>query len=290
MKPIQLAALNVYSALAAPYRRARLQRLAAASRCPISVLFYHRVADDHPNGWTITTDQFRRHLDYCQANFEIIDLAEVQRRIALGQSAAPAVAITFDDGYRDNCDFAIPELIRRQLPCTYFVTVNHVRDGLPFRHDVDAGHPLPVHTGIEVRQLADAGIEIGCHTQSHVDFSTVSDPRVLEHEIVAAKAELEQLIGRSVRYFAFPYGLPQQVTPAAVEMIHQAGFAGYCTAFGGYNHVGQDSFHIRRCHGDPEFARLRNWLTYDPRKARREPRIYAPVWGCAAATQSASFR
>jgi len=255
MKPLQLAALNAYSAFAAPYRLARLQRLAAQSLCPISVLFYHRVADSHPNGWTITTDQFRRHLDYCQKNFEIIDLAEVQRRIATGTSRLPAVAITFDDGYRDNCDFAIPELIRREIPCTYFATVNHIRDSRPFAHDVDVGYALPVNTAAQLREISDAGIEIGCHTRSHIDLRSVTDPAVLRSEIVEAKAE------------------PAQITQAAVEWIHRASFAGFCSAFGGYNHVGQDPFHIRRCHGDPEFARLRNWLSYDPRKARGEPLI-----------------
>jgi hypothetical protein len=86
-----------------------------------------------------------------------------------------------------------------------------------------------------------------------------------------AKDELEQMIGRAIRYFAFPYGMPEQLTEEAIEVVQEAGFAGFCSAFGGYNLPGRDAFHIRRCHGDPEFSRFVNWLSFDPGKLRKEP-------------------
>jgi peptidoglycan/xylan/chitin deacetylase (PgdA/CDA1 family) len=183
------------------------------------------------------------------------------------------VSITFDDGYRDNCEFALPMLMERNIPCTYFVSTQHVIGQIPFAHDVAQGQTLAVNTPQDLRRLADAGVEMGCHTRSHVDFSKVHDFKMVRREIVDAKQELEQIIGQAVRYFAFPFGLPAQLTQAAIEVIHEAGFDGFCSAFGGYNLVGRDSFHIRRCHADPEFARLKNWLTFDRRKSAREPSI-----------------
>ena len=121
--------------------------------------------------------------------------------------------------------------------------------------------------------MSDRGIEIGCHTRSHVDFSKLHDVKLVRQEIIDAKKELEQIIGNAVRYFAFPFGLPEQLTQVAIETIHEAGFDGFCSAYGGYNFVGRDSFHIRRCHGDPEFARLKNWLTFDPRKSSKERNV-----------------
>ena len=266
-------ALAARASLAAPIRRARLRQLAAQGRAPVSVLFYHRVSDEHPNCWTISRDSFRRHVDYCCRHLDLIDLAEVQHRVASDDSPTPAVSFTFDDGYADNCDFALPLLIERQIPCTYFVTTSHVRNRSPFSHDARVGVPLKVNTVGQIREAADCGVEIGCHARTHFDFSQVHDKRVIRREIIDAKEELEQMIGKPVGYFAFPYGLPAHLTPEAIEMIHAAGFVGFCSAFGGYNLPGRDAFHIRRCHGDPEFSRFVNWLSFDPRKLRNEPTI-----------------
>lgn len=267
------AALGARASFVAPLRKSRLQRLALQAKSPVSVLFYHRVADSYPNDWTLSCDQFRRHVEYCQRNFSLVDLAEVQRRVRDNDSRSAAVSITFDDGYRDNSDFALPLLIERSVPCTYFVTTSNVRNQSAFAHDQRAGRTLAVNTVEQIREASDAGIEIGCHTRNHVDFSRIHDPKVVREEIVDAKDELEQVIGKRVRYFAFPFGMPRQLTQMAIEAVHEAGFHGFCSAYGGYNMVGRDSFHIRRFHGDPQFSRFVNWLSFDQSKLWREPDV-----------------
>jgi peptidoglycan/xylan/chitin deacetylase (PgdA/CDA1 family) len=273
MNPLHRAAANVRTTLLTPYRHAWSRWLASQSQAPISVLFYHRVANAHTTPWTISYQQFCRHIEYCDENYEMIDLAEVQRRVHDQDSRVPSVSITFDDGYRDNSYFALPLLIERGIPCTYFVTTSNVRNQTAFEHDRAAGKASAVNTVRQLREAADAGVEIGCHTRHHVDFSRIHDPAVVRNEIVEAKDELEQMIGKPVRYFAFPYGMPQHLTQVAIEMVSEAGFAGFCSAYGGYNIVGRDAFHIRRIHGDPEFVRLRNWLGFDRRKLKREPDV-----------------
>jgi len=273
MNPLYRTALAVRATLAMPFRRAELRRLCNKSRAPISVLFYHRVADRHCTPWTISSEQFRRHIDYCQRNFELIDLEEVQRRVSRNHSCAAAASLTFDDGYRDNGDTALPLLIDRGIPRTYFVSTSIIRRQSPFPHDVEAGRPLAVNTVAQLREVSDAGIEIGCHTRNHIDFSRVHDRKIVRQEIVESKNELQQMIGKPVRYFAFPYGMPQQLTQIAIEAVYEAGFDGFCSAYGGYNLPGRDAFHIRRFHGDPEFARLINWLSFDRRKLQQEPEV-----------------
>ena len=273
MNSLQLAALKAYTMVATPIRHARLRALSAQSTSPISVLFYHRVSDDRPTAWTLSRHDFQRQIDYCYENFELIDLGEVQRRIRDQDSCTPAASITFDDGYRDNSDFALPLLIERGIPCTYFVTTSNIQSQSVFPHDKQSGLRLAVNTVAQIREASDAGIEIGCHTRHHVDFSRVQDPNVVRHEIIDAKDELEQMIGKAVRFFAFPYGLPRQLTQIAIETVHLAGFDGFCSAYGGYNVVGRDVFHIRRIHGDAEFVRFVNWLSFDQRKLRNEPEV-----------------
>ena len=69
-----------------------------------------------------------------------------------------------------------------------------------------------------------------------------------------------------MRYFAFPYGQHENLSADAFRVAVDAGYDGVCSAYGGYNFPGDDPFHIRRIHADPELIRLKNWLTVDPRK------------------------
>jgi peptidoglycan/xylan/chitin deacetylase (PgdA/CDA1 family) len=281
MNPLRHGLLAARNVVTIPRRHQRLATLAEQGQAPLSVLFYHRVADSHPNAWTIGRRSFRRQLDYCEQHFEFIDLAELQLRVQYQASNRPAVCLTFDDGYRENSDFALPLLIQRRIPCTYFVCTANLLNQTAFPQDVAAGRPLPVNTVDQIRAAADAGIAIGCHTRNHVDFSTVHDPQTVRDEIIGAKAELEQWIDRPVRYFAFPYGMPEQLTQIAVDTVIEAGFDGFCSAYGAYNLPSDDPFHIRRIHGDPEMARLKNWLSFDPRKLQQSVSLHfqLPVSG-----------
>jgi hypothetical protein len=73
-----------------------------------------------------------------------------------------------------------------------------------------------------------------------------------------------------IRYFAFPYGQHENLSAVAFRIAYEAGFAGVCSAYGGYNFPGDDPFHLRRFHADEEFIRFVNWMTVDPRKVRMQ--------------------
>ena len=223
--------------------------------------------------------QFEQQVLQIRKNYEVIGLDEVQRRVRWKQSFRPAAAITFDDGYADNAGFALPLLVKLRLPCTYFVSVDNIRDGLPFPHDVQHGQPLKPNSVDELRHWSNAGIEIGLHTRTHFDFSQGDDDAIIEREILSARDELQEMIGRPVRYFAFPYGMPEQLSLRAISAIHEAGMSGFCSAYGAYNVPGRDDFHIRRIHGDSENERFENWLYFDQRKLNSEPRIESKTVG-----------
>ena len=195
----------------------------------------------------------------------LVSLAEAQRRLREGNSR-PAVHITFDDGYADNNDFALPLLVREQIPCTYFVSTHFIRHGVPFPHDAQRGVRLQPNNFDDLRRWAAEGIEIGAHTRTHPDIGKLSDPGRVRDEIVGAGEELQQMLRRPVRYFAFPYGLPQSMTQRAFELADEAGYEAVCSAYGAYNFPGDDAFHIQRVHGDDDFLRFQNWMTIDPRK------------------------
>jgi len=73
------------------------------------VIYYHRVADHTPNGWTISNAQFRREIEWLEASFDLVSLGEAQRRVREGNSR-PSVSITFDD--------ATPRIVNRHCLCS----------------------------------------------------------------------------------------------------------------------------------------------------------------------------
>lgn len=273
MNFLRRAALTTSYRLSANRRQRRLEQLGRLGKAPMSVLFYHRVAPDHPNDWTIAPDQFERHITYIRERFDLIGLDELQRRLRDCDSERPSVTITFDDGYADNCQFALPLLIRHRIPTVYFVSTVHVDRQLPFGHDVAAGQPLRVNSVEQLQAAAAGGVEIGLHTANHCNFNCVQTEEQLQEEITEAKQALEKMIDGPVRYLAVPFGMPEQMRPAVFRAAYECGLSGVCSGFGGYNEVGQDGFHIRRIHGDPQFIRLQNWLSYDQRKVRRTPML-----------------
>lgn len=266
MNPWRRCLLQAYYYATWHWRRLLERRHSQASRAPVIILFYHRVAETVPNEWTIHPREFTRHIRWLKSHYELISLSEAQRRIETRENRKPAVCITFDDGYADNCSYALPYLVMERIPFAYFVTTDNVLRGVPFPHDVKAGSPLRPNGLDELRALAEAGVEIGCHSRSHVSLGTVSEPKRLHDEVVRSRDELQQALGAPVRYFAFPYGLHQHLNVRAFHLARSAGYAGVCSAYGGFNFPGDDAFHLQRIHADGEFIRLKNWLTMDPRK------------------------
>ncbi|RMF39262.1 MAG: polysaccharide deacetylase family protein, partial [Planctomycetota bacterium] len=145
--------IRLYRTLTGPGRHLLRWQMDRTSGFPIAILFYHRVADDVPNDWTISCADFAMHLDWLQSEFELVGLPEVQRRLREGRCSRPTAAISFDDGYADNCAFAIPELLRRGIPATYFVSTDFVREQKPFPHDLRAGQPLAPNTIEQIRSM-----------------------------------------------------------------------------------------------------------------------------------------
>ena len=256
--------IDSYRTVTWPWRKFMMRRMQKNSTVPISVLFYHRVANEELNPWSISQADFEMQIAWMQENFDMISLDEVQHRIKNGNSR-PAISITFDDGYAENCSFALPMLLERRIPVTYFVTTHHTTHNRPFLHDVQRGKPLAPNSIDTLKALANAGVEIGAHTRTHIDLGTCTDPDVIYDEVIAATREMETMLDYSIRYFAFPYGQRQNLNPLVFRLLQDHGFSGVCSAYGGLNAVRSDSFHLQRIHGDPNFSRMKNWLNLEPR-------------------------
>jgi peptidoglycan/xylan/chitin deacetylase (PgdA/CDA1 family) len=271
--------LSLYYCGSCPLRCWSHRCAVAEGRVPVMVLFYHRIADDRASAWTVSNRTFARQISWLSGHFRLVSLDEAQRRIHSGVNNEPCVSVTFDDGYADNCHQAIPLLIKQCIPCTYFVTVQNVLDARPFPHDLARGKPSPPNTLGQLRAMAAAGIEIGAHTYTHPDLAAVTDRRRLHYEVVTAGEDLQQALGRPVRYFAFPFGRHVNLTREAFELAYEAGYEAACSAYGGFNFPGEDAFHLQRIPVDDDMISMKNWTTVDPRKLRIPRYAYEPPSG-----------
>ncbi len=266
--------LTLYYHATYPARTWNYWREASCDHLPVIVLYYHRIADDRANPWTTSNMMFVRQIRWLRERFDFISLGDAQQRIRRGYNPRPCVSVTFDDGYADNCQQAVPWLIKERIPCTYFVTLRNVLKEEPFSHDLAMGHRFAPNTLEQLRAMAAAGVEIGAHAYTHLDLGAIADPRLLRYEVVAAKEDLQAALGRPVRYFAFPYGHYANLNPAAFALAKEAGYAGVCSAYGGFNFPGDDPFHLQRIPVDDTMIRLKNWVTMDPRKLRTQRFVY----------------
>jgi peptidoglycan/xylan/chitin deacetylase (PgdA/CDA1 family) len=270
-----LLALYYYTSY--PYRRWSNLRASPEHRAAAVVLFYHRIADDRATPWTTSNRNFARQIRWLARHFEIVPLEEAQRRIRNGDHPRPCVSITFDDGYAENCHHAIPLLLREKIPCTYFVTLENVLRAEPFAHDVALGNRFPPNSLDQLRAMAAHGVEIGAHTRTHPDLGQISDEDMLHREVVGPKDELQNLLDRPVRYFAFPFGQYMNLSSRAFQIAAGAGYEAVCSAYGGYNFPGDDPFHLQRIHVDDDLIRLKNRATVDPRKIGTPRFLYEPA-------------
>ncbi|MCS6952385.1 MAG: polysaccharide deacetylase family protein [Bryobacterales bacterium] len=117
-----------------------------------------------------------------------------------------SVALTFDDGYRDFFEEALPVLSRYGLPATVFLVAG--RCGRSNDWD-QAGYrsipPLELMSWREVRQAARAGVEIGAHTYSHPDLRRLPETAVA-WEFARCQEEIADRVGQQPRSLAYPYG------------------------------------------------------------------------------------
>ena len=101
------------------------------------VLMYHRVAEAPVDPWHLAVGpaEFKAQLESIGKVAEVVPLAELQRSYRTAGAAKPVVSITFDDGYLDNLEIALPLLEAAGFPATVFVPTAFVGQGKPFWWD-----------------------------------------------------------------------------------------------------------------------------------------------------------
>ncbi len=211
---------------------------------PVVVLYHHLVCDrKHPMGQA--TQEFQEHIRYLKKHYRLASLAEALAMLRSGKVAEPTVVVTLDDGYADNFINLRSVLRAEQVPVCLFVCSRLVMQGEMFPHDRrDKRAGFPPMTPQQLRTFADENVEIGSHTQTHYDCGQ-DDRQRLESEIATSRRELEQVTGKSVAYFSFPWGKHANMCESARQIAEQ-NYECYFSAYGGVNSPGPRGKHLER--------------------------------------------
>jgi peptidoglycan/xylan/chitin deacetylase (PgdA/CDA1 family) len=174
-----------------------------AARARLSILIFHRVlpAPDPLFPGEQHGERFDRLCTWVRRWFNVVALDEACRRLAEHSLPARALAITFDDGYADNHDVAVPILRRHGLPATVFVATGFLDGGRMWNDSLVEAVRLTRH---EVLDLQGAGLPgVG---------------RLSVNSLAERRTAIDRLIG-ACRY------LPSAERSAAVEAVARAAAA-----------------------------------------------------------------
>jgi len=135
-----------------------------------------------------------------------------------GRARDRLVGLTFDDGYVDFVDEVLPELERHDFTATVYVVAGR----LAGHNDWETHGPRkPLMSEEQVREADRRGAEIGSHTLTHAHLPELG-ASALADEVTRSRRELEDVLGREVRGFCYPYG---DVGPREVAAAAEAGYA-----------------------------------------------------------------
>lgn len=185
---------------------------------------------------SMTATSLRRLLSWLGQRFEFL------RPSDLLESAKPGILLTFDDGFANNREVALPILEEFAAPAVFFVSSRHVgvpRDWLPFERQRLSSHGLRpedlaeevrrgVFDGMSAAQLRDCAqhplITVGSHTVDHCRLVELSD-RDLWRQLIESREYLADVSGSPVGLIAYPFGEYDSRVAMAVKS------AGYAAAF-----------------------------------------------------------
>lgn len=240
----------------------------------VPILMYHNVAEVpaelHPDGHClyVTPAAFAAQMALLhRLGWRGVSMSDALPYLR-GERHGHVAAITFDDGYRDNLEYALPVLREHGFSATCYV-VNACIGKYNLWDAGRLGVRKPMMDAAELRAWRAGGMEVGAHTRSHPHLTQCDDAQ-LRDEIAGGRAELEDILGDAVPQFCYPFGDADARVAAATR---EAGYLAAPTVRRGRARAGTDLFMLPRVaidHGDSlaKFA-LRTFTPFEDIRARQ---------------------
>ena len=198
-----------------------LLKYASNPRAGHRVLLYHSVGSGvnyDPNGlFTIDPHVFEKQMRILVKNTKVsfVSISDCLNTISNNDLA---VAVTFDDGYKDNLYAVAPIMQKYRIPFTVFVSTAFVKNETP-----------DFLTPDELRELSMLpGVSIGSHGATHTRFTKLNKSE-LRDELISSKHYLEDITGKEVSAISYPHGA---VDSDVIDTVILAGYKiGACSRF-----------------------------------------------------------
>lgn len=206
----------------------------------LRILLYHRVASDG-DPLAVEPARFREQMAFlADAGYHVVDVVEALMMLDRGAVPPRTLGLSFDDGFADVGDEALPVLAAHRFTATVFVTTGVTSGRRSFSWY--ARQP-PVLGWDDIEALDREGtLRFEAHTVSHPNLLAVDDAEAWA-EIHDSRTELEAHLGRPVTAFAYPAGLYGE---RERRLVAQALFRTAVSCEPGVNLPDTDRFAIRR--------------------------------------------
>lgn len=185
------------------------QEYAAFCKTGAPVLMYHAVGEEEGADWPpsliMKPQLFESHLQYLtEQGYTIVSVEELAHRLEQGASVDKYVALSFDDGYKNNYSVVLPLLQKYGAKGSFFVINREMGDELHMNEQ-------------EIKALIDAGMELGSHTYSHNPLAKIEE-KYLVWELDTSRYWLKKKFdGYIVRTLAYPNGSYNSTVVAAAK-------------------------------------------------------------------------
>lgn len=202
----------------------------------IPILMYHQIDVPPPSGTplrglVVSPAAFSRQMMILRLlGYKGLSLSDLMPYLR-GEKRGKVVGLTFDDGYLNNLENAMPVLCQEGFTATCYAVSAML--GGHNDWDADKGIARKKLMGVaDWREWLSAGMEIGSHTRHHADL-TVIDSIAAGREIAGAKQELEDCFGTAVQHFCYPYG---RYSDRDRDLVEEAGYLTATTTHRGRVH------------------------------------------------------
>ena len=195
----------------------------------IPILMYHQI-DARPTrgavmrGLVVSPPSFARQMGLLKSlGYQGLCMTALMPYLK-GEKQGKVVGITFDDGYVNNLDHAMPVLQHHGFSATCYMVSGQLGGSNVWDHSMGIA-PKPLMQAAQARAWVAGGQEVGAHTRNHVDLRQLSADQS-QQEITSCKSELENACGAAVNQFCYPYGY---YMPKHVQQVQRAGYAAATT-------------------------------------------------------------
>lgn len=213
----------------------------------IKVLMYHQIVEKQSvkqsDEYSVCVDDFRKQLRILEAlNFTPITFLDyklyLEDKLTLPKKP---IILTFDDGYLDTFELALPVLLEFDMRAVIFVMGN--RDLLRADWDEKGGGTGELlMTNEQILKASSFGFEIGAHSMNHRSLTELNEDE-LKNEVLNSKKSIESILDKRIHSFSYPYGCTNQTVR---RITRECGFTFGCGVYTGPPGFGENFYDFRR--------------------------------------------